>query len=403
VVLAAVVLAAVVPGSVSPAAAQQARLLSDDARISLLTILPGHRQVYEVFGHSAIRVYDPELGIDISYNYGTFDFGDSPFAELGFVARFAYGDLDYKLAAQDGERMIRWYWFERGRPLIEQTLDLKPLEREAIVAFLRNNARPENAYYRYDFFFDNCATRIVDVLEATVPGIGFDAQPPGPTLRRLLDPYLVERPLLHLGMDLGLGIPSDREATAREATFLPDYLADYLASGSVRREGESRPLVARTDTLFWSAEAAALTPALPWPTITLWLLLGALVWITLGDYQEGRRGRRVLDGTFYGLLGVAGLLVVFLWFVSLHRVTKGNINLAWALPTHLAVAWVFLRRKSYGWLRPYLAVTAALAGILLAGWRLWPQDLPTALLPLLLAVIVRSAGLALAPAPDDPC
>lgn len=381
------------PG-VAPAAQEQP-VLSDEARISLLTILPGRNQVYEVFGHTALRVRDPRLGLDIAYNYGTFDFGEDAVDVVAFVARFAYGDLNYKLSAQDAGRLVEWYWSARRRAVVEQVLDLDAPEREAVFRFLQNNARPENAHYRYDFFFDNCATRIVDVLEATVPGLEFAARPPGETLRRLLDPYLGGRPLLHLGMDLGLGIPADREATAREATFLPEHLAVYLASGAVSREGTTRPLVVRTDTLAWSPGAAARPSVPPWPAWLLWILLATVAWITFDEIRGSRASRRWLDASLYGLLGLAGLLLAFLTFVSLHRVTKMNLNLCWALPTHLAVAWLFLRRRQPGWLRPYCLATGLVAVLFLAGWPIWPQDLPGTLLPLLLIVALRSGAVGL--------
>ncbi len=102
------------------------------------------------------------------------------------------------------------------------------------------------------------------------------------------------------------------------------------------------------------------------------------------------------------MLGAAGLLVAFLWFVSLHGVTDGNLNILWALPTHLVAAGALLRKSPPGWLRVYWLGAAALAGGMLAGWPLWHQEIPTAIIPLLLAVIVRSVGLAWLPGPLAP-
>ncbi|MDP2470882.1 MAG: DUF4105 domain-containing protein, partial [Candidatus Palauibacterales bacterium] len=205
------------------------RVLSDAARISLVTILPGEK-VYSLFGHNALRVYDPGRGIDTAYNYGTFDFGNP----LVFAAVFAYGALDYRLTRQDFERMVAYYPAEEGRPIIEQQLALDATQRERIFRFLEWNALPENAYYRYDFYYDNCATRIRDVLEGVLgDGLLADTTDPGTTMRQLLDPYLAERTWLHFGMDAGQGLPADADATWRTELFLPDRLAAWAAKARV--------------------------------------------------------------------------------------------------------------------------------------------------------------------------
>ncbi|MFW6202281.1 MAG: DUF4105 domain-containing protein, partial [Gemmatimonadota bacterium] len=139
--------------------------LTDSVRVSLISILPGDR-VYSVFGHSALRVRDPVLGIDRAYNFGTFDFGETLLDLAGFVARFTYGDLNYRLSVQDPGRMVNGYWRIEGRASVEQLLDLTRAEAQELFRRLEINALPENRYYRYDFFFDNCATRLLDALEA---------------------------------------------------------------------------------------------------------------------------------------------------------------------------------------------------------------------------------------------
>jgi len=170
----------------SPVEGFSDRLLSESARISLVTILPG-KKVYSVFGHNAIRVVDPERGIDVAYNYGTFEFGNP----LTFSAKFLYGDLNYRLAKQRYDRMVAYYPSEEGRPLIEQWLDLDADQRETIFRFLEWNALPENAYYRYDFFYDNCATRIRDLFEDVLGSdLRAELRNPDRTMRQLLDPYL---------------------------------------------------------------------------------------------------------------------------------------------------------------------------------------------------------------------
>jgi len=396
--LIAVVLPVVALSGVHPtsADAQAIPTLSDSARVSLISILPGD-DLYSLFGHSALRVRDPVLGIDVSYNFGTFDFGDSPLEMAKFVGLFTYGDLHYRLDRQDPGLVIAWYWQQMGRASVEQTFDLTAAEVRELFRRLEINALPENMYYQYDFFFDNCATRLLDVLEAVAgPGLRFDAPPPGRSFRRLLDPFLVANPWVDVGMDLGLGRPADRMATAREATFLPRHLMEYVATGVLEGDdGAQRPLVRRTEVLTGPTDPSwTPTPAPPWAKILGWALLAAGLGLTVLDARAGRRSRRVFDAVLYGVLGVAGLAIVFLWFVSLHTVTKTNLNLFWALPTHLALAVALARGKAGRRAGLYLAATAVLTGLVAAGMPFWPQELPGPVVPLLLLIMVRSGWLA---------
>jgi len=366
------------------------RLLSDSARVSLVTILPGNK-VYSLFGHNALRVFDPEHGIDIAYNYGTFDFGNP----IVFSAKFLYGDLNYRLLRQSYERMVAFYPAEEGRPVIEQRLDLDAAQREEIFRFLEWNAQPENAYYRYDFYYDNCATRIRDVLEDVLgTELVTKTTDPGVSMRQLLDPYLVERAWLHFGMDVGQGLPADAPATSRSELFLPDRLAEWAAAARVVGPDGTRSLVARTDSIGWTPERAATSPAPNWPALAMTVLLGLVVWVTVLDVRARGSGRPWLDVPLFALVGVAGMIIAFLWFVSIHPVTKRNVNLLWALPTDLVLAWACLRSAGGRWIESLLWGTAAAAAIFVLGWPAWAQEVPLATLPVALVVAVRAAGLA---------
>ncbi|MBT8462094.1 MAG: DUF4105 domain-containing protein, partial [Gemmatimonadetes bacterium] len=343
------------------------RLLSDAAQVSLVTIVPGDK-VYSLFGHNALRVFDPERGIDIAYNYGTFDFGNP----LVFAAKFGYGDLNYRLQRQNYRRMVAFYPAEEGRPLIEQILDLDPEQRQEVFRFLEWNAAPENAYYRYDFYYDNCATRIRDVLEDVLDAnLLVTDEAPDVTMRQLLDPYLVERSWLHFGMDAGQGLQADAPATARSELFLPDRLADWAAAARVTGPGGERSLVSRTDSIGWPAERPEPGPSPDWPAIVMAIVLAVVVWVTVLDFRQGRPGRLWFDVFMFLVLGVAGLLLGFLSFVSLHAVTRNNVNLLWALPTNLILASALARKVRRRWATGLLWVTAAAAALFVLGWALW--------------------------------
>ncbi len=377
-------------------------VLSDSAVVSVITVLPGDR-LYSLFGHTIIRVHDPEAGLDVGFNYGTFDFPETLLGGAGFVGRFAYGKLDYMLGASRAPLdASAWYWNQEGRASIEQTLNLSPDQVKTLFGLLVENARPENRVYRYDFFFDNCSTRPRDVFETILgPELTVYLDDPDRSFRQLLDPNLVGHPGVDLAMDIGLGQPSDLQATARDALFLPEFLLEWLGSATIGAPGAERPLVSRTDTLTWGPGAGERESALPWPTIVGWIIGAGLVLVTIRDRKAGRGARRWLDGTLFGIAGIAGFVLAFLTFVSLHTVTNGNLNLMWALPTHVVPSVTLLAARNPRWLRPYMLITLALAVLFLLGLPVWPQDIPAAVIPFVIGICARAAVLAFSPSTSE--
>ena len=372
--------------------------LSDEAEVTLITILPG-ADVYEAFGHSALRVHDPVQGTDRLYNYGTFQFDD------WFIPKFLYGQLDYYLSVASFPRALRLYE-QRERPVIEQRLDLSAEQRDTLVDFLRWNAEPENRVYRYDFLFDNCSTRIRDAFEDEW-GAEFDASAapePGYTFREMLDLYVQDRPWTTFGFYLALGQEVDRDVTAREAMFLPDFLMEAADHTYIDDDDGRRSLVTETDTLLWidGYTHPHDDPSFPWPTLMLWLVFAVGLVGTAAERQRGTRTPWMdrFDKGLLFVLGGAGLILAFLWFISLHEVTNQNLNLLWALPTHMLAAFLVGDKAVPRWLRHgYWGVTAVAALALLAGWPFWTQTLYTGLIPVLLLVVLRAAWRVSGPAP----
>jgi hypothetical protein len=367
--------------------------LSPRARVSLLTILPGDGAA-DAFGHSALRVRDPALGLDRTYNYGTYNFRD-PY----FIPKFTYGRLTYLLTTSSFDRLLRKYRY-LDRPVIEQRLTLSRAQAQRLFAFLEWNARPANRAYRYDFLFDNCATRIRDALRDALSDslrFGLERLPRRP-FRHHLDRYVAGMAPLDFGFDLALGLPTDQLAPPREAMFLPEYLMEGFAGATVqtndgRGEGTWQPLVTRTDTLFWRTGAQfPARPAFPWIAGAMWGLFAALGGATAWRWRQGRPPMRGVDVLLFGAVGAAGVVIWFLTFLSEHVVTRYNLNAVWALPTHLILAGaLLLGRGGERLARGYLWASGAAAGLLALGWPLWPQDLHAAALPLVLMLVLRSA------------
>ena len=385
--LAAVLLAA------APAAGQVPSVapgLSDSTRVSLLTMLPG-REVYSAFGHSTLRITDPASGLDRTYNYGTFSF-EQPF----FVLRFLGGSLDYVLDTAPFELERYKYEVLLERPMIEQRLDLDADVARALYVRLEENALPQNRAYRYDFFWDNCSTRLLDILDSALADAGrptVDLPPSDAprTFRQLIGPYFAGMPAVDLGANLGLGAPADQVATAREESFLPLELAAQFDRATVG----GRPLVAARDTLFWVAGAGLPTPAPDVPRWAAWALFAVgLAATAVGWRRPPSRAGRWGDAVLFGLVGVAGLVLFLLWTATSHTVTGPNWNVLWAWPTHLVAAVLVFRQREPSWARAYFGA-AALAALAVVGLGpVLPQTLPAAVTPVALLLAVRAGAIA---------
>jgi len=375
-------------GFINPIVAQYPDL-NDEAQISLITVLPGEAPE-ELFGHSAIRVLDPVSGIDYSFNYGTFQFDEF------FLPKFIYGELNYFLSIAYFSNAMDQYRL-RSRPVIEQVLNLSAEQKQALFDFLMFNAEEENRYYRYDFLFDNCSTRIRDALKTVLNEDLRYASEPDPRLsfRELIDLYLPHKPFIDFGIDLLLGAPVDRIAQPRETMFLPDYLMEAFNHAVLRANGDWIPLVATTETLL-RIEDYEIEKSLPWPSILAWLLFSAGAAVTWFNYKKGITLQRWLDIPLFVFTGIVGLLITFLWFISLHDVTAFNINLLWAWPTHLLVIPLLGRNARPGHrIRLYFLVAFVACLLILVGWLAWPQYLHPAMFPIVLLLALRCSWIGL--------
>ena len=363
--------------------AQQATL-SPQARISVITCGPG-TDLYATFGHSAFRVWDPAREIDWIYNYGTFDF-NTP----NFYLKFARGKLLYALSRQNFRNFVYTYQLEQ-RWVREQLLDLNPAEREELFTFLERNNRPENRYYHYDFLFENCATKIPEVLRRVLGDrLGFEAghltQPH--TFRELIQQNLDRNTWSSLGIDLALGAVIDREARPEEYMFLPEYVRLQMEDSQLA----GTPLVHGERVIVDLPEPVSASNFLTTPLCWLLVVLALTAAQTAIDFRKGRRSRW-LDTFLFLFAGLAGLFMLFLWFLTDHTATAWNANLLWALPTHLGLA-VFLWRSTrpHGLLR-YLYGSLALLGLCPLLWTFGIQGFSPVLVVLWIALALRYAYL----------
>jgi len=208
----------------------------------------------------------------------------------------------------------------------------------------------------------------------------------------MLDLYVADRPLLDVGFDLALGVPADADVSADEAMFLPEFLQTAFDEATIRIDGQTRPLVAETDTVTWVDGYDARDRAFDWPVALGWILFGIGGAGTAWQAATGRIIARRTDAALFFIVGLAGLVICFLWFVAEHTVTNYNWNLLWAWPTHIVAVAALGRtnrfRQAAG---VYFAAAAVAAGSLAVGWVWMPQDLNAAVLPLVLLLTMRLA------------
>ena len=359
--------------------------LSERAEIHVVTCGPYQGELYSAFGHSAIRVKDPEHGFDLLYNYGVFNFN-----QPHFYLNFARGYLYYKLSLSDYHQFVNYYISE-NRYVHEQVLNLSQRQKQELFNFLQWNVQPENMNYVYDYFYDNCATRVRDAVEKNVgDSVRFDDSyiRSSHSIRDLTDLYLAHQPWGDLGLDLCLGLPMDKQATPYEYMFLPDYLESGFEHAQLWQNGEWVPLV-KEHILTYEARPEEqpvnwLTPGL---VFSLVLLLGA--WITYRGYLKSK-GFVWFDIVLFSAVGLLGWLLLLLWLFTDHEAAAQNFNLLWAIPLHFPLVWLLLRKRKPVFLRVYFGANALLQIITLAGWAFWPQDLHNALLPLVSLILIRS-------------
>nr|WP_277612713.1 DUF4105 domain-containing protein [Eudoraea chungangensis] len=357
----------------------QGKTLSQDAEISILTCGPG-TELYSSFGHNAIRVFDLSSGIDEVYNYGTFNFSTP-----NFYYKFASGKLLYSLSVSTYNRFLFTYDIEK-RWVKEQLLDLSEPDKQDFYKFLQINRLPENRDYQYDFLFDNCATKLPEVLTQVMPNrLQFSDEhlESKKSFRDLIQENLSYNTWASFGIDLALGAVIDREAKPYEYMFLPNYVRLQLENTTL----DNRPLVSKSIDVLKFPENRPETIFSLSPIFWFVLLLIFSCFITYKDYKKVCRNRW-FDFILFLITGLAGCLIFFLWFMTDHSSTAQNYNILWAMPLNLFIAFQFLKKKNIAsWVYNYLLILIFLIFLVVVLW-LFRYQVFSPLLVFILAILV---------------
>lgn len=355
---------------------------ADSSRIDvyLLTMLPGE-EVYSIYGHSAIRIVIPERKYDTVFNWGVFDF-NTP----NFTFKFVKGRLDYLMAGYPYERLVRDYFIEQ-RTVISQKINLNKTEKDKLMALVQENLKPENVAYRYDFFYDNCATRIRDIIENSTDNelqFAENKKREKPTLRELLDKYQKPYPWLDLGIDMLLGMPADKKAGASEQMFLPDFLMSNLSEATINHDGITEELLGDPEIVIDFNSDPILSNTFKSPLFVLWALLVVVLTLSLSNINS--KWMRRIDIPIFSFFSLLVLLINFTTFFTDHSAMKWNFHVIWLSPlVIISLIHLIIKSKRVIQYRVNMLVTLVFLPLILV----LPQQMNRNIIPVILILFVR--------------
>lgn len=359
----------------------QYKTLSPNSRISVLTIGPG-TSLNDSFGHSAYRVKDSLM--DIVFNYGVYDF-DTPH----FYTKFARGKLNYKIGANYYEDFKESY-IRQNRTIREQILDLTLDEKQKVFNYLSKNYEPENQYYLYDFFYDNCATKIKDVLIYSLDdNIKFNTPDTLEikSFRSLIQQNLNWNSWGSIGIDLALGSVIDRKAKPSEYMFLPKYIFTFFSIATLKSNPDKK-LVLKSQSIYTKIKNSPNKKYFLSPLFIIGLFSLIIMFFTYRDHKNKNRSKWI-DVILFVITGIIGVIILLLWLATDHEATAQNYNLLWAFAINLFMIFQVIRTKPRSWFIKYIIFLIIMIFLLIFHWITGIQQFGFVLIPLLMALLLR--------------
>lgn len=359
---------------------------TDSIRFSLLTCAPG-TEIYSLFGHTAIRYENYTRRIDVAFNYGMFSF-NTP----NFIFRFVAGETDYQLG------ITPYSYFEaeyamRGSSVYQQVLNLTQSEKERLLTILENNYLPENCIYRYNYFYDNCTTRARDKIEECIEGkVVYPDSLSGKSYRSIVHEFTAGSPWDEFGIDLCLGAEADKEINKRQQMFSPFYMKYYASNAYIVDAGGTRRPLILDETKIVDVEPEEVQPGFILSPLMCGALFLALCVVTAWGQWKTQRIWWGWDIVLYGLQGLAGCIIAFLFFFSVHPTVGSN----WLLILFNPIPLLYLpfmvykavkRKKDYYHVGNMVYLTLFITILPFCG-----QEFNLTVLPLALGLLVTSAS-----------
>ena len=359
---------------------------TDSIRFSLLTCAPG-TEIYSLFGHTAIRYENYTRRIDVAFNYGMFSF-NTP----NFIFRFVAGETDYQLG------ITPYSYFEaeyamRGSSVYQQVLNLTQSEKERLLTILENNYLPENRIYRYNYFYDNCTTRARDKIEECIEGkVVYPDSLSGKSYRGIVHEFTAGSPWDEFGIDLCLGAEADKEINKRQQMFSPFYMKYYASNAYVVDAGGTRRPLILDETKIVDVEPEEVQPGFILSPLMCGALFLALCVVMAWGQWKTQRIWWGWDIVLYGLQGLAGCIIAFLFFFSVHPTVGSN----WLLILFNPIPLLYLpfmvykavkRKKDYYHVGNMVYLTLFITILPFCG-----QEFNLTVLPLAIGLLVTSAS-----------
>ena len=359
---------------------------TDSIRFSLLTCAPG-TEIYSLFGHTAIRYENYTRRIDVAFNYGMFSF-NTP----NFIFRFVAGETDYQLG------ITPYSYFEaeyamRGSSVYQQVLNLTQSEKERLLTILENNYLPENRIYRYNYFYDNCTTRARDKIEECIEGkVVYPDSLSGKSYRGIVHEFTAGSPWDGFGIDLCLGAEADKEINKRQQMFSPFYMKYYASNAYIVDAGGTRRPLILDETKIVDVEPEEVQPGFILSPLMCGALFLALCVVMAWRQWKTQRIWWGWDIVLYGLQGLAGCIIAFLFFFSVHPTVGSN----WLLILFNPIPLLYLpfmvykavkRKKDYYHVGNMVYLTLFITILPFCG-----QEFNLTVLPLALGLLVTSAS-----------
>ena len=352
---------------------------SNSIQVSVITIGPYEKELYSAFGHSGIRFWDHSNGIDYFYNYGIFDF-DQP----NFYLNFLHGKLLYKVGKYNYKSAEAFYK-SQNRFIKEQILDIDDNDKMLLFKYLEENVQPENSSYLYNYIFNNCATKIRDVLFSVFQErVEFKSEGEGMSFRSLMDLYLKKNEWGDLGIDICLGSSIDVEASNLDQMYLPDYLFTGLEIATL----DNKKLV--NETLTYIPDYNEYNQSIFSPKLIFIIVLLISIYISFRQIKYGLK-YKYFDLILFCGSGLIGLLIIYLWGFTDH-LSKNNFNILWASPINFILPFLFSRETHKKWFIIYVIFYIAVLISLLILWNFIPQNLNQNVLIITLSMILRLAS-----------
>jgi len=359
---------------------------TDSIRFSLLTCAPG-TEIYSLFGHTAIRYENYTRRIDVVFNYGMFSF-NTP----NFIFRFVAGETDYQLG------ITPYSYFEaeyamRGSSVYQQVLNLTQSEKERLLTILENNYLPENRIYRYNYFYDNCTTRARDKIEECIEGkVVYPDSLSGKSYRSIVHEFTAGSLWDEFGIDLCLGAEADKEINKRQQMFSPFYMKYYASNAYIVDAGGTRRPLILDETKIVDVEPEEVQPGFILSPLMCGALFLALCVVMAWGQWKTQRIWWGWDIVLYGLQGLAGCIIAFLFFFSVHPTVGSN----WLLILFNPIPLLYLpfmvykavkRKKDYYHVGNMVYLTLFITILPFCG-----QEFNLTVLPLALGLLVTSAS-----------